>query len=210
MIGLETATALEVARTVIASSGVLAGMAALLFTVRDWRVLRDEGVNGPTNIVYAQKTVLGAVILSSQSAYVVVGVSAMLAPSPVPPEIASALSLISANASMSVQTYLSLALYMSILIAFLMLTGSLWQLGSRHALATALRSRGAHAVDQAARQAQSDRMEATGVDTNNMLRRGDIGRGQKAAVDREQATRIETTGEETADRLRRDGIGGER
>lgn len=51
-------------------------------------------------------------------------------------------------------------------------------------------------------QAQRDRMEATGLDTNARLRRGDIGREGAALVNREQADEIQATGEDTNERVR--------
>lgn len=53
-----------------------------------------------------------------------------------------------------------------------------------------------------AQQAQTDRIEAITTDTNQRLRKGDIGRDDAAIVNRAQGDRIETTGEDTNVRVR--------
>jgi hypothetical protein len=56
-------------------------------------------------------------------------------------------------------------------------------------------------------QAQRDRMEAVGIETRDMIERGDIGRGETALVAKGQADEIQAAGDDTLERLKREGIG---
>lgn len=59
------------------------------------------------------------------------------------------------------------------------------------------------------RQAQVDRMEAIGADTNARLRRSAIGDAEQQIVNKTQADEIQATGEDSLERLRREHIGDE-
>ena len=174
----ETATALELARTAIAATGVVAASAVAAYTVRDFRVLRREGVNGPTGVVYAEKFVLKGILLLIQALYTAVGVAALLAPQPVPPDVAALLLGVHARATISVQTYLLFAVWVSVLVTSVVLAGSIWQLISRQRLVMALRAQVRHARSVSAAQAQQDRIEATGNEAR------DLGRDTNARIRR--------------------------
>jgi hypothetical protein len=198
-----TATLMEAIRSAIAAVGVLAAFASLLLTVRDFRLLRAEGVNGPTGVVYADKIVFKVIILLSQIVYVVVGLAAMMAPAPVPVSVAALLTEESANATLSVQTYLAIAVQGSIVVTAALLTASAWQLISRQRLAASLRAKSKRPESEA--QAQRDRMEATGRDTNLRLRRSAIGDSERAIVDKAQADEIQATGDDS-NRILRESV----
>lgn len=135
----DTATALEVVRTVIALCGTLAALVALRFAVGDYLLLHREGIDGPTTIVYAQKIVGALIFLVVQVAYATVGAVGMLAPPPIPREAAAILNEISAHAAVSIASYLEFAGGVSIFVSSVVLLGSLWQFTTRHLLLQELR-----------------------------------------------------------------------
>lgn len=186
----DTATPLEMIRTAIALAGVVATFCVLFLTVSDASVLQREGVNGPTTLVYTEKILHSLIGLVIEVAYTLVGITAMLTPEPAAPVVSG---------------YVNFAVAVSIAVTTLVLLGAAWGLRTRTLLAESLRRR--TDSQQVVAQAQQDRIEATGQDTNDRIRSGDIGRDENAVVSTRQATRIEATGEESLGRLRREGIG---
>jgi hypothetical protein len=135
-----TVTELEVVRLTIASVGAVAALVVVYFTVTDYLRLRQDNVNGPTTIVYAEKIPVKIVLFLTQVIYTTIGVAALLAPPPIPPHLAALISESAADAVVSVATYLDIAVQGSIIVTSMIIVTSFWQLYSRKRLLAALRA----------------------------------------------------------------------